>query len=685
MPDHARPGPKPGWELKVCSYGPDSVVVEFTRDRYTSWVWAGDRNGTPSTSGDGVCRLRPGELPSGVTAPGPSARPVTVLPMEADVNAADRGPPGADPVPQRRGTTSSTSPRSPTPSTTSSSGGCLALEAEHPELVTADSPTQRPGGRRPHLQPGRAPGARCCRWTTPSISRTCQPGASGWSGWCPSRWPSWASRSSTGWPSPSSTRTGHLVRAATRGDGVTGEDVTANVLTIRSVPRRLALASPPAVAGGAGRGVHAPRSLRRAQPAAGRKRRSGSSPIPATPPPASLRQLDPQITAGRNLAVFRYGVGALERPTPATPTGRRWSGWPAPGLPVNDRIERFDRPGRGPRASPPPCSSPPRPRLRDRRRRGQGRRPRAAAAHGRHQQGPPLGHRLQVPAGGEDHRPRARSSSASGAPAGPRPSPRSSRSSWVARPSPGPPSTTRTRWPARTSGRATPSSSARPATSSPRWWPPSRRSGRPAPSPWKFPTDCPVCGQRAGPPRGGGRPLLRQPRVPGPAGAAHLPLRLPGGDGHRRHGGEDLRPAHRAGPASRDVADIYSLSLERRSSASSASPRSRPTTSFEAIEASKQRPLAKLLVGLGIRHVGPTAAVALAAELGHIDHIAGGRCRRPRGGGGDRPDHRREHRGLLLRGPEPDGDREAAGGRRQPEGPARPAAAAGGATCRWPG
>jgi DNA ligase (NAD+) len=71
-----------------------------------------------------------------------------------------------------------------------------------------------------------------------------------------------------------------------------------------------------------------------------------------------------------------------------------------------------------------------------------------------------------------------------------------------------------------------------------------------------------------------------------------------------------------------DAADIYSLpkatflDLERFADKSA-------DNLVEAIEASKSRPLAKVLVGLGIRHVGPTAAVALAAELGHIDHIAG--------------------------------------------------------------
>ena len=68
------------------------------------------------------------------------------------------------------------------------------------------------------------------------------------------------------------------------------------------------------------------------------------------------------------------------------------------------------------------------------------------------------------------------------------------------------------------------------------------------------------------------------------------------------------------------MADLYSLSLEMLISLERLAEKS-ATNLFEAIESSKQRPLAKLLVGLGIRHVGPTAAVALAAELGHMDHI----------------------------------------------------------------
>jgi DNA ligase (NAD+) len=70
----------------------------------------------------------------------------------------------------------------------------------------------------------------------------------------------------------------------------------------------------------------------------------------------------------------------------------------------------------------------------------------------------------------------------------------------------------------------------------------------------------------------------------------------------------------------RDVADLYSLSLETLTGLDRLAEKSGRNL-YEAIEASKRRPLAKLLVGLGIRHVGPTAAIALAAEVGHMDRI----------------------------------------------------------------
>ncbi len=107
---------------------------------------------------------------------------------------------------------------------------------------------------------------------------------------------------------------GVLVRGATRGDGVTGEDVTQNVRTIPCVPLRLR--------------AEAQRPLPRVlevrgevyMPKAGfealneRQRAAGEKPFanPRNAAAGSLRQLDPKVTASRPLAMFCYGVGQVE-------------------------------------------------------------------------------------------------------------------------------------------------------------------------------------------------------------------------------------------------------------------------------------------------------------------------------------------------------------------------------------
>lgn len=136
---------------------------------------------------------------------------------------------------------------------------------------------------------------------------------------------------------------GVLVRAATRGDGTTGENITANVRTIRSIPLKL-------------RGENIPRRLEvRGEvflPQAGfekineEARRTGGK-IFANPRNAaagSLRQLDPRITAKRPLTFFCYSVGLLEGgELPASHHARlqQFKEW---GLPVSDRIRLCNTP-----------------------------------------------------------------------------------------------------------------------------------------------------------------------------------------------------------------------------------------------------------------------------------------------------------------------------------------------------
>jgi DNA ligase (NAD+) len=104
---------------------------------------------------------------------------------------------------------------------------------------------------------------------------------------------------------------GVLVQAATRGDGYTGEDVTANIRTIRSLPLRLKTDTPPSILDVRGE-VLMFKSDFEAMNA--RQREAGQKEFvnPRNAAAGSLRQLDSRITASRKLSFFAYGVGALE-------------------------------------------------------------------------------------------------------------------------------------------------------------------------------------------------------------------------------------------------------------------------------------------------------------------------------------------------------------------------------------
>jgi len=105
---------------------------------------------------------------------------------------------------------------------------------------------------------------------------------------------------------------GVLVQAATRGDGTTGEDVTHNVRTVKSVPLRLHGKGWPGVLEARGE-VFMPIAGFEAMNRRAQERGEKTFVNPRNAAAGSLRQLDPRVTAERPLEVYFYGVGLIER------------------------------------------------------------------------------------------------------------------------------------------------------------------------------------------------------------------------------------------------------------------------------------------------------------------------------------------------------------------------------------
>jgi DNA ligase (NAD+) len=126
---------------------------------------------------------------------------------------------------------------------------------------------------------------------------------------------------------------GRLVQAATRGDGQEGENVTANVLTIKGIPHRIAAKDMPPlieVRGEVYLGHDDFRALNRQQEAAGAKVFAN----PRNAAAGSLRQLDAAITASRPLRFFAYAWGEAQSLPAETQLGvvEAFGRW---GLPIN--------------------------------------------------------------------------------------------------------------------------------------------------------------------------------------------------------------------------------------------------------------------------------------------------------------------------------------------------------------
>jgi len=134
---------------------------------------------------------------------------------------------------------------------------------------------------------------------------------------------------------------GRYTRAATRGDGSTGEDVTPNIATIDAVPKKLALKDPPAVLEVRGE-VYMPlpafEELNKRQAEAGLRLFAN----PRNSAAGSLRQKDAGITASRELSFWSYQLGAIEGGPGFKTHSETLAFLKEAGLPVNPNIRTLD-------------------------------------------------------------------------------------------------------------------------------------------------------------------------------------------------------------------------------------------------------------------------------------------------------------------------------------------------------
>jgi DNA ligase (NAD+) len=184
-----------------------------------------------------------------------------------------------------------------------------SLEAEHPELVTPDSPTQRVGGEP-------LEGFEEVRHTVPMLSLSNARKTGELVEWDarvrrllgPDEEPRYVTELKIdGLAVSLRYEDGRFVGGATRGNGMVGEDVTQNMRTVRAIPDRLD-DDPP--------GVLEPRgevfmTLENFEELNRRQEAEGKPPFanPRNAAAGSIRQLDPRITAARPLTILLYGVG----------------------------------------------------------------------------------------------------------------------------------------------------------------------------------------------------------------------------------------------------------------------------------------------------------------------------------------------------------------------------------------
>ena len=215
-----------------------------------------------------------------------------------------------------------------------------ALEAAHPELITADSPTQRVGAKPlsgfaqirheiPMLSLDNAFSDeefyafvkriedRLIRLPEP-LTFCCEPKLDGLA-------------------VSILYVNGVLTQAATRGDGMTGEDITANIRTIRNIPLQLLMDNPPARLEVRGEVFMPHEGFERLnQQALERGEKTFANPRNAAA--GSLRQLDPKITSKRPLVLNAYGIGIAEGVDLPNTHYDRLQWLKSIGIPVNPEI-----------------------------------------------------------------------------------------------------------------------------------------------------------------------------------------------------------------------------------------------------------------------------------------------------------------------------------------------------------
>jgi len=190
-----------------------------------------------------------------------------------------------------------------------------AIEADHPELLAPDSPTRRVGGRPlaafapvRHAQPMRSIRTETDASAAGALAFDLRVRKELGLGERDPPVEYAAELKFDGLAMSLRYEHGVLVRAATRGDGETGEDVTQNIRTVRAIPLRLRTSNPPDVLEVRGE-VYMRRDdfdrYNANQRAAGKPTlvnpRNGAA--------GSIRQLDPTVAAQRPLSFYCYGVG----------------------------------------------------------------------------------------------------------------------------------------------------------------------------------------------------------------------------------------------------------------------------------------------------------------------------------------------------------------------------------------